>query len=211
MGNKHRGLDRAINISWQSTRCFRNAEGRVVIWLALELKYQQPFIWIPDCIFNLTVKRLEAWGRHEVEWRIKGHILIESYFGSAQPSTARFLKYSWGYSCNMPIDKGESFSQAKPFQYHHCITLVVSNNVKSFIDQCHWQRFSKYLCHFPRFLFHHFKNKHWPFIYYLTSGKGTDVTALGYFFHHLATDEGYLELSMRWLLNWSEQNEISCL
>lgn len=36
-------MDRAINNSRQSTRCFSSLEGRSVIWLSFELKYQQPF------------------------------------------------------------------------------------------------------------------------------------------------------------------------
>ena len=38
----------AINIPSQSTQCFRGMEGRGVIWLAVELKYQQPFAYTTD-------------------------------------------------------------------------------------------------------------------------------------------------------------------
>src|SRR4029434_8455324 len=53
MGNKHSGLDPAINNLSQSTQCFRNKEGRGCKYdLAVELKYQQPFVRIGDSAFK---------------------------------------------------------------------------------------------------------------------------------------------------------------
>ena len=42
MGSKPSGSDRVIHDPSQSTQCFRHTGGRCVIWLAVELKYQQP-------------------------------------------------------------------------------------------------------------------------------------------------------------------------
>src|SRR4029434_4918093 len=43
MGNKYSSSDQAMINPSQSKRCFRSTEGRGVIWVAVELKYQRPF------------------------------------------------------------------------------------------------------------------------------------------------------------------------
>ena len=50
--NKHSGADQAINNSSKSIHCFRSTEGRGVISLAVELKYQKPSARITNCMFK---------------------------------------------------------------------------------------------------------------------------------------------------------------
>ena len=63
MGYKYSGLDRTN--SSQSKHCFNSMEEKVVIWLAVELKHQQPFGRNPNRTFDIlmawilsTIKRL---------------------------------------------------------------------------------------------------------------------------------------------------------
>ena len=54
-GNRQSGLDWAVDFYSQSTRCFWSMEGWNVIWLGVELRYQQPFIGIEDCTFKVML------------------------------------------------------------------------------------------------------------------------------------------------------------
>lgn len=68
MGNKQSGSDPAINNYSQSTRCFSSMEKRGVIWLTIELKYQNFADYAFKCLLasDLVVKVRGTYRQREV-------------------------------------------------------------------------------------------------------------------------------------------------
>ena len=95
MGNKQSGLDWAIHFSNQSTHytsiklhnsllcpCsnqhithyYRDTESSCVIWLAVEIKYKEPFARIMDCAFKFSPKHTAIFWREKIKngYRLTG-------------------------------------------------------------------------------------------------------------------------------------------
>ena len=122
MGNKHSGSDWAMNNSSQSTRCSRSTERKDVIWLAVELQYQQPFTRIVDCAFNLdhfrnpliqankvcgfllcycgsteTIPYMASLLSHYSDWLQHLGFLSWQHWLSQRKHSALFLEFSWNF------------------------------------------------------------------------------------------------------------------
>ena len=113
MTNKNSVLDRAITNSKQSKHSFRSTKGRSVIWLAVELKYQEPLGRTAGSTFKCTGNPWVGLS----EWTV----LTDLYRGRPTGEAKQHISPSWArsQSFNPAISKFHPYSLTVDMGCYH--------------------------------------------------------------------------------------------